>query len=237
MTKAQIVHVSISSATSTAYESKHEGHRAIKYLTQAGKIGTLPVLAMAKHCKRGISTVHTVQWYKQYEYKYGQDRYIARAGHAKTLYNGYNHSTHSAKVQEQDEYKHGQGRDIARAAHAKTLYKRYKHSTQCAMVQPQYLYKHGQDRYIARTGLAKTLYKRYKHSKLCAMVQAQCEYKHGQDRYIARASHAKTLYKGYKHITHRAIVQAQYVRASRVRARQVHRPCWPRQNTVQVVQA
>ena len=33
-------------------------------------------------------------------------RYIARAGHARTLYKGYKHSTHCARIQAQYEYKH-----------------------------------------------------------------------------------------------------------------------------------
>ena len=75
----------------------------------------------------------------QYEYKHEQDRYIARAGHAKTLYKGYKHSTHRAMVPVQYEYKHGQGRYIARAGHAKTLYKGYKHIIHCAIVQARYV--------------------------------------------------------------------------------------------------
>ena len=65
------------------------------YNTHAGKIGALPGLSMPKHCARGTSTA------RMCKHKHGKDRYIARAGHTKTLYKWYKQSTHCAMVQSQ----------------------------------------------------------------------------------------------------------------------------------------
>ena len=94
----------------------------VRASTSTGKIGTLPLLVMPKHYTKGTSTLHTVHWYKHStvqgvqakytlcngtstvrtcKHKRGQDRYIARTGHAKTLYKRYKHSTHCAMVQAQ----------------------------------------------------------------------------------------------------------------------------------------
>ena len=102
----------------------------VRASTSTGKIGTLPVLVMPKHCTDGTSTVRTCK------HKHGQDSYVARAGHAKILYKWYKHSTSTVSMCKN---KHGQYRYIARAGHAKTLYKWYKHSTHRAMVQAQYV--------------------------------------------------------------------------------------------------
>ena len=86
-------------------------------------------------------------------------------------------------------------------------------------------------------------------SRTRATIAVQVVHARGQDRYIARAVHAKTLYKWHKHSTY---VQAQALiyttcitsavhakcgtSSSRTRARLVHCPGCPCQNTVQVVQ-
>ena len=107
----------MSSATSTACESKHED----TYIARVAHTKTLR--------KGRKHSTHCAMVQLQYEYKHGYYMYITRAGHARTLYKRYKHSTHCAMVQSQYEYNHGQNRYIARADHAKPLcngYKQYK---------------------------------------------------------------------------------------------------------------
>ena len=125
--------------TRTLYKRyKHSTHCAMvqpQYEYEHGPIGTRPVLAMLNHCTRGTRTVHLCNGTTTIRVQtWVKNRYIARAGHAESLYKGY---THSASTKTGKMY-------ITRAGHARPLYKRYKHSTHCAMVQPQYEYKHGQ---------------------------------------------------------------------------------------------
>ena len=81
------------------------------------------MLARPNHCTKDTSTVHTVQCYKHSSRTMRASRYIARAGHARTLYKGYKHNTHCAMVQAQYEYNHST-------------------STSTVRVQAQYEYKH-----------------------------------------------------------------------------------------------
>ena len=93
------------------------------------------------HVYKGYKhSIHCAMIHAQYEYKYGKDRYILRAGHARislntvhevqaqyTLCNGT--ATVRAKTRA-NTY-------TARAGHAKPLYKGYTHSTHCAIVHAQ----------------------------------------------------------------------------------------------------
>ena len=113
------------------------------------------------------------------EYKHGTNRYITQAGHARTLYKRYKHSTHCAVVQPQYEYKHWpiDARPVLAMLNHCTGGTRTVHTVQW--------YAHSVSTrtgkiHITRAGHAESLYKRYKHSTHCAMVQPQYEYKHRQ---------------------------------------------------------
>ena len=115
----------------------------------------------------------------QYEYKHGKDRYITRAGLARTLYKRYKRSTHCAKVQPQYECKHKQIGTLpvlAMLNHCTKGTRTVRTVQWCTHSTSTNTGK----RYIARADHARTLYKSYKHSTHCAMVQPQYEYKHGQ---------------------------------------------------------
>ena len=99
------------------------------------------------HVYKGYKhSTHSAMIHAQYEYKYGKDRYIPRAGHARislstvheaqaqyTLCNG----TTTVRV------KTRANRYTARAGHAKPLYKGYTHSTHCAIVHAQLRVQNG----------------------------------------------------------------------------------------------
>ena len=102
-------------------------------------------------------STHCAMIHAQYEYKYGKDRYIPRAGHARISLNTVQEAQDCSMVHSQYELKHGSigtrpvlamlnhctrgtrtvtstktGKMyITRAGHARPLYKRYKHSTHC----------------------------------------------------------------------------------------------------------
>ena len=86
---------------------------------------------------------HSTQYamiHAQYEYKYGKDRYIPRAGHARISLN----TVHEAQAQytlcngtATVRVKPRANMYTARVGHAKPLYKGYTHSTQCAIVHKQ----------------------------------------------------------------------------------------------------
>ena len=96
------------------------------------------------HVYKGYKhSTHCAMVHAQYEYKEGKYRYIARAGHARTLYKRYKRSTHCALGTTAVRVQTRANRYIARAGHANSLYKGYTHSTHCAMVHAQYEYKHG----------------------------------------------------------------------------------------------
>ena len=87
-----------------------------------------------------MHSTHCAMIHAQYEYKYGEDRYIPRAGQARTSSN----TVHEAQAQytlcngtTTVRDKTRANRYTARAGHAKPLYKGYTHSTHCAIVHAQ----------------------------------------------------------------------------------------------------
>ena len=165
------------------------------------------------HMYKGYKdSTHCPMIHAQYEYKYGKDRYIPRAGHPRISVN----TVHEAQAQ----YKLCNGtttvrvktranRYTARAGHPKPLHKRYTHSTHCAIVHAQLRVQKRVKRTYPCWPCQTTVQEVQARYTLCNGTTT-VRVKIRANRYTARAGHAKPLYKGYTHSTHCAIVHAQY---------------------------
>ena len=150
------------------------------------------------------------------------NRYAARAGHAKPLYEGYTHSTHTERVQLRVKrplpvlampehctrgtstvhtvrwYSHSTARVQKRVKHTLPVLAMPDHCTRgTSTVHTVQWYNHSTN---TNTGLPNHCTTGTIQCKPCGgtnTVRAQTRV----SRYITRAGHARTLYKGYKHGT------------------------------------